>query len=232
VVTVDGLTSAKRRIVDALKRGPATVPELAARFELTTEAVRQHLADLAGSGLVSSAPSTGRRDDGTTTGRRAGRPPIEWALTDLAVDLFPNRHADLTVSLIRSIRAAVGEEGLDRVIARRTEEQLDHYRSRLEGLPDPVAELARLRSDEGYMAEVVDAPDGDGRLLVEHHCPICDAAAACQGLCRSELEVFRSALGPRHEVDREQHLLSGDERCVYRIRPVGERRSSGSAPAP
>jgi predicted ArsR family transcriptional regulator len=69
------------------------------------------------------------------------------------------------------------------------------------------------------MAEVVDADDGRGRLLIEHHCPVCDAARACQGLCRSELELFRSVLGPELEVTREQHLLSGDERCVYRVEP-------------
>jgi predicted ArsR family transcriptional regulator len=29
--------------------------------------------------------------------------------------------------------------------------------------------------------------------------------------------VFRTALGPDVRVEREQHLLSGDQRCAYRI---------------
>ena len=62
--------------------------------------------------------------------------------------------------------------------------------------------------------------DGDGYVLVEHHCPVCTAASACPGLCRSELEVFRAVLGPDVEIEREQHLLSGDQRCAYRIRPT------------
>lgn len=210
MTTGERLSPSKRRIVDALKRRPMTGPELASTFELTTEAIRQQLAALAEHGLVRSSPRV-------STG--AGRPPVEWSLTDLARDLFPDRHADLTVSLIESIRVAVGEAGLDAVIAQRTTDQLRSYRRRLRGAEDKIAALADLRSDEGYIAEVCDSPDGDGRLLIEHHCPICDAAAACQGLCQGELDLFRAALGRSVTVTREQHLLSGDERCVYRISP-------------
>lgn len=202
------LSPSKRRIVDALKRRPLTGPELAGIFDLTPEAVRQHLNDLAEHGLLRSSQRASSR---------AGRPPVEWSLTELALDLFPDRHADLTVSLIESIRSALGEAGLDAVVAERTADQLRDYRSRLRGIDDKVAALAALRNDEGYMAEVTDAPDGNGRLLIEHHCPICDAAKVCQGLCRGELELFQATLGSRVTVTREQHLLAGDERCVYRI---------------
>lgn len=204
------LSSAKRRIVDVLKRRAHTGAELAERFGLTAEAVRQHLNDLADSGLVQSAPRAARG---------AGRPPVEWSLTDLAADLFPDRHGDLTVSLIDSIRSTVGEDGLEAIVAARTAAQVAEYQERLADSVDPLADLADIRSDEGYMAEVIEPEDGVGRLLVEHHCPICDAATTCQGLCRAELQLFESVLGPSRRVTREQHLLSGDERCVYRIEP-------------
>lgn len=208
MATPGNLSSSKRRIVDTLKRRPLTGPELASRFDLTPEAVRQHLNDLADHGLVRSSPRPSER---------AGRPPVEWSLTELALDLFPDRHADLTVSLIGAIRATVGDDGLQAVVAARTADQLRDYRRRLRGATDKVAALAQIRTDEGYMAEVTEAPDGRGRFLVEHHCPICDAATACQGLCRAELELFQGVLGRSVTVTREQHLLSGDERCVYRI---------------
>ncbi len=76
------------------------------------------------------------------------------------------------------------------------------------------------------MAEVLLEPrngaDGasGGYLLVEHHCPICEAATACSGLCAAELDVFQAALGEGARVERVQHLLSGDERCVYRVTPA------------
>ena len=87
----------------------------------------------------------------------------------------------------------------------------------LEGKPVGVRvrALAERRTQEGYLAEAL--VDGDEWLLVEHHCPICVAATSCQGLCSSELEVFQQALGADVTVRREQHLLSGDTRCAYRI---------------
>jgi predicted ArsR family transcriptional regulator len=54
-------------------------------------------------------------------------------------------------------------------------------------------------------------------LFVENHCPICAAAAACQGLCRSELAVFRAVLGADVTVERIDHILAGARRCAYRI---------------
>jgi predicted ArsR family transcriptional regulator len=223
------LTDAKRRILDRLKRADTlTAPEVAADFELTDTAIRQHLEALERAGLVerTSAPPHGR-----------GRPPVRWRLTALANDLFPDRHADLTVDLINAIREAVGEEALDRVVANRRDHQLAAYRR---ALPDPsrtsvkvrVRRLAELRSAEGYLAEAT--ADGADMLLIEHHCPICDAAATCQGLCRSELELFQDALGDDVTVERTQHVLAGDLRCAYRIsartlEPAAQAGSSSSA---
>ena len=67
------------------------------------------------------------------------------------------------------------------------------------------------------MAEAREEPDGSW-LLVENHCPICAAASECQGLCRSELEIFRSVLGRKVSVEREDHILAGARRCAYRVR--------------
>ena len=119
------------------------------------------------------------------------------------------------------MRAELGDEALDRVIDSRARKQAAAYSedlAKLRGLDRRARRLAELRTVEGYDAEVVAAPDGDGVLLVEHHCPVCDAASVCQGLCRGELEAFRTALGPDADVEREQHLLAGDARCTYRIR--------------
>jgi predicted ArsR family transcriptional regulator len=65
--------------------------------------------------------------------------------------------------------------------------------------------------------------DDDGSLLlVENHCPICAAAATCQGFCRSELEVFQDVLGPSVAIERIEHILAGARRCAYRIREKNE----------
>jgi len=71
--------------------------------------------------------------------------------------------------------------------------------------------------------------DGDAFLLLEHHCPICAAATACQGFCRSELEIFRDALGRDAVVERVEHLLAGARRCAYRITRAASSRKRGAS---
>jgi predicted ArsR family transcriptional regulator len=204
----------KRRIVERLKRADAKVADLARALDMTEAGVRQHLDALEEHGLVVARPAPAR-------GR--GRPPTVWALTDLAQDLFPDRHDDLTVELISAVRSALGDRGLQRVIDARADVQRAAYDKAVpkRGTLRTRAEaLARVRTEEGYVAEVVDDPDGPGVLLIEHHCPICTAATSCPGLCGSELALFRAVLGPKVSVERTQHIIAGDRRCAYRIEPV------------
>lgn len=205
------LSGAKRRIADRLKRvDSATAPELAAEFGLTDTAIRQHLETMEAAGLVERAiaPATGR-----------GRPPVRWRLTHGASSaLFTDRHHDLSVELIAGIRETLGDEALAHVVQARIERQAAAYRSALADAGDVVTKVHRIadaRSAEGYLAEVVEG--SDDLHLVEHHCPIQVAADACRHLCDAELEVFRRTLGSEATVVREQHLLSGDQRCAYRI---------------
>src|SRR5262249_40255677 len=148
---------------------------------------RQHLARLQADGLVEFAD---RR-------RGVGRPGRVWSLTAAGHARFPDSHAALTLELIQAVGKVFGPVGLEALIAARERAAIRLYRRRLgrtTDLPRRLVALATLRSEEGYMAEVAPAPGG-GWLLSENHCPICVAATACQGLCRSELAVFRSVLG-------------------------------------
>jgi predicted ArsR family transcriptional regulator len=223
------VSGAKRRLLERLKRvDSATATELAADFGLTPTAVRQHLEELTRTGLVEAtiAEPGGR-----------GRPAQLWKLTPLAASLFPDRHADLTVSLLESIRETLGEAGLDAVVAARTRSQMAAYRAVLPepkatSIADRVSALAHVRTVEGYMAEAAPGDEDGGYLLVEHHCPICEAAESCQSLCRGELALFQTVHGDDVTVERTHHLLAGDLRCAYRIRPKPARRSKRRKPIP
>lgn len=210
---VSDLPDTKRRIVERLKRvESATAADLAAEFGLTDTALRQHLDALEASGLVT-------RSIAEPTGR--GRPPVHWQLAPAAAGAFPDRHGELTVDLLESVRSTLGDRALDRVIMARADRQAESYQESLAGvqrLGDRVQKLADLRSDEGYLAEV--RHDDDGIMLIEHHCPIRDAATACGALCKAELETFQRVLGPTVKVTRVQHLLEGDRRCAYRVEPA------------
>jgi predicted ArsR family transcriptional regulator len=208
------------RILFLLKtRGPATAATLAKALRITPMGVRQHLSRLVEAALVT------HRDER----RGVGRPRRHWHLTEKAAARFPDSHAQMTVEILGAARAVFGARGLDRLIRERERETLARYKAALRGtrsMAERVRRLAALRSDEGYMAECVVKPDGS-LMLIENHCPVCAAAQACQGLCRSELEIFRTVLGGA-AVERTDHILAGARRCAYRIeaqRPVGKSAS-------
>ncbi len=205
------------------RRGPQGAGDLARALGVTAEAVRQQLVQLADAGLVVSEAQR----------RGVGRPSRLWSLTAAGHARFPDTHAELTVQLIDAVRATFGEAALERIIRGREAEIRRGYRAALEGartLAARVARLAEIRAREGYMAEW--RKDGDGFLLVENHCPICTAAAACQGFCRSELKIFRDALGSDVAVERVEHVLAGARRCAYRItRAASHRRQPSSKEA-
>jgi predicted ArsR family transcriptional regulator len=206
-------TKTRRRVVKLLKtEGPMDSGSLAARLGVTAMAVRQHLYALQQEKLVTAEARP----------LPLGRPAKFWTLTKDAERLFPDAYAELNAALITSVQDAFGPEGMARLLDARVVRQRADYSSRINALAPlgkRVQQLAKIRADEGYMAEV--KREGGGFLLIENHCPICAAATVCQGFCASELDLFRSALGPGVSVERAEHILSGDRRCVYRIAASG-----------
>jgi predicted ArsR family transcriptional regulator len=201
-------------VLELLKReGPVSSEALAARLGVTAMAVRQHLAGLEVAGLArSESPPSGR-----------GRPAKLWQATGTADAHFPDSHAALAADLLVQMKKAFGDEGLDRLLRLRTADQEKSYRARLDekvSLKSRLQTLARIRTDEGYMAEVRRDPETGGWLFVENHCPVCAAARLCTGLCREELALFERVLGSGVKVERISHIIAGAGRCAYRVTPV------------
>lgn len=215
--------SGRERVLFVLKtKGPQTAARMAKRLSVTAMAVRQHLAVLQAEKLV----------DFTDERRKVGRPARVWQLTPEAYTRFPDRHEDLAVGMLQAVRRAFGDEGLKRLTAARTRQQADSYRARMAGSDAPieqrVATLARIRREEGFMAEWRRRRDGSLEL-VENHCAITKAARICTKLCGDELQLFRSVLGEDVSVERTEHILSGDRRCTYCITErLGELHRAGS----
>ena len=172
-------------------------------------AVRQHLYALQQEKLVTADERPVPR----------GRPAKYWSLTPDAARLFPDAYAELSVALLTAVEDTFGPSGMRRLIDTRLTRQRSDYAARIPAslpLGKKLQHLARLRTEEGYMAEVRRERPGTF-LLVENHCPICAAATACQGFCISELDLFRSVLGPGVDVERTEHIVAGDRRCAYRV---------------
>lgn len=201
------------RILFRLKTGgPQTAVDLADALGMTATGARQHLTELSAASLVEAETVVAPR----------GRPTRMWRLTAAGHARYPDRHADLTLDLIRATEAVFGADGLDRLIRHREKASRAAYGAALGAvavIEDKLARLAEQRTREGYMATWSKQPDGSF-LLVEDHCPICAAATACQGFCRSELQIFRAVLGPAARVERTEHVLAGGRRCTYRVTPT------------
>ena len=212
----------RRAVLTLIKReGPIAADALAPRLGLTPMAVRQHLHGLAREGLVEAI--TPIEPGGSDRPATRGRPPRLWRALPATDARFADAHAGLTVELLRQMQCAFGQEGLDRILALRTQDQARAYAAEVDrqaSLSTRLEALAAIREREGYMAEVRDDPEGDGFLLLEHHCPICAAARVCQGLCREELALFSQVLGPDATVERVSHIVAGAGRCAYRVRKV------------
>jgi predicted ArsR family transcriptional regulator len=200
----------RQALLQLLKEnGPMQASQVAARLGVSAMAIRQHLYDLAGQKMI----------DFHDEPRPVGRPARVWRLTAAAEKFFPDAHALLTVRLIDAMRETFGREGIGKLVSARGRQQLAEYKQLIPAigtLRARVKALARIRSQEGYMAEVFSQPDGT-LLLVENHCPICAAATACQNLCSMELEVFREILGEGVSIERVEHIMLGARRCAYRI---------------
>ena len=189
--------------------GEKTLKDLAKMLGITTEGARFQLLKLSNEGYVKS--------ESRAMGR--GRPQQFWSLTKKGHDKFPNRHSELTLRLINKIKKEYGEDALSQIIASTAEDNLNHYRKTIEEtdtLEEKVRKLAELREREGYMASFKKTDDGDF-MLIENHCPICDAASLCQNFCSSELDIFQVVLGPGAQIKRTKHILTGDRRCAYLI---------------
>ena len=193
-------------------KGALTSGAIAESLTMTSMGARQHLLRLEQQGMVSSFMQKAK----------VGRPKQLWQLTAKAHATFPNRHADLTMHLIDSVKVVYGDEGLEKLIAVRENKILSDYQAQLADeteLADKLTKLAHLRCQEGYIATIEQISDKE-YLLIENHCPICNAAKQCQNFCRSELDIFQQCVGNEIEVTREEYLLSGDRRCVYKFKQL------------
>src|ERR1700731_1857632 len=215
---VEKLAPADRLLFLLKTRGPQTAADLGTRLQITSEAARQQLLRLSAEGMVYTKSEV----------RGVGRPAQVYYLAPAAQRRFPDAHAELTAQLIGEIRDVLGEDALEKLIRVRETGTRKRYEAQLSGeqsLARRIARLAEIRNKEGYMATW--EMEGDSYLLVENHCPICAAASACTGFCRSEQAIFEHVLGRDVRVERVEHLLAGARRCTYRIssrQPKASRR--------
>jgi predicted ArsR family transcriptional regulator len=187
--------------------GEATLGEIAAHLEVSKQGALRHLEALEASGMatVASAEPHGR-----------GRPENVYRLTPAAGEHFPDGHRELTGELVDFMST----EQLKHFFERRAARLEAEYAPRLAGLDfgARVRELARLASEHGHMAEVVEL--GDGGLAIRHcNCPIQDVAARTGLPCLNEQQMYERLLGG--EVTRTTWMAEAADDCTYVTKESG-----------
>ncbi len=212
--------SATDQILMQLKmRGTASAAELADELGITKEGARLHVQKL----VKENAVQVEAKSEGV------GRPVAYYSLTSAGLAKFPDSHAQVTVEMIQSIRRLFGENALDLLITDREKKVYSHYEESIgttKSLEEVLERLTNIRTQEGYMAEWKKEADGS-YYLIENHCPICAAATACQGFCRSELKNFKQLIGEDYQTERIDYILDGAQRCTYKITRIekGNRKA-------
>jgi len=204
-----GLGDTQRRLLEVLKRGGRlTLIEIAQRLGLAAGTLREHVNALGSRGLVQRA---GTRRVGP------GRPEVEYALAPAAEELFPSGEGRLLAELLRHLLAtgqgaALEQFFTDRVAARRdaalARVRDKTGRARLE-------EVARILSEEGFMAEVAESGPEGRAVLKLCHCPLKEAVAVSHLPCVAELALVEELLGERPE--RTAYIPGGDPSCSYTL---------------
>ena len=198
----------RERLLDTLKRrGPATLGALALVHRLALPTLRAHLAALEAGGLVSRVP---------VRSKARGRPRHRYALTPAGHARFPQREGELLGEFAGWLAARGGEGEIRRFLEERVAAARAGARERLRGLRGQarLGEVARILSEQGFMAEV-EAAQGRSPVLRLCHCPIRHLVSATRLPCRVELGFVEEMV--ERSLERVSYIPAGDSSCAYRM---------------
>jgi predicted ArsR family transcriptional regulator len=170
-------------------------------------AVHKHLDLLQQRGLVEGIEIRGH----------VGRPRMVYQLTSQSKSVFPKSYGAIATHALDFIERNMGKEGVKKVLYERQGELFDQYYKRLKGLDfnKQVKELARIRDEEGYIAESRSKSDGK-HVLLEYNCPIIHIAEKHWEACSTETELFEKLLGAN--IDTTHRAAKGDLICKFVIK--------------
>ena len=201
-------TTRGRIVTELRRRRRASALELAETFALSTNAIRRHLATLLDQGLV------------TEVAIRRGRtkPTFEFALTDEAEDLFPQRYDRLLNAVLREVRSLYGDNGVSKVFAGIVARSLEKYGPRLAEISGEqrVAELAAILREQGVDAAIVCDQENDNLIVLhEHNCPYAKSVLEHPEICsivHGLLDHDQAGI-----VRQTASLATGDASCRFEI---------------
>jgi predicted ArsR family transcriptional regulator len=209
----EGFSEPKKKLLYYLKiMQQAGLEELASVMKVSRMAVHKHLALLQQRDLVESTEIRGR----------VGRPRIVYRLTGQSKSVFPKSYSAIATHALDFIEKNMGKDAVKRVLYERQSELFDQYYKRLKGLDfdKQVKELARIRDEEGYIAESKKSKSDGKHILLEYNCPIIHIAEKHWEACSTETELFEKLLGAK--IETTHRAAKGDSVCKFMIKERGE----------
>jgi predicted ArsR family transcriptional regulator len=208
----DGFSEPKKKLLYYLKvMQQAGLEELANVMKVSRMAVHKHLGLLQQRGLVEAVETRGH----------VGRPRMVYQLTSQSKTVFPKSYSAIATHALDFIERNMGEEAVKKVLHERQSELFDQYYKRLKDLDfdKQVKELARIRDEEGYIAESKkeSKSHGGGKyVLLEYNCPIIHIAEKHWEACSTETELFEKLLGA--DIETTHRAAKGDLICKFIIK--------------
>ncbi len=187
----------------------AGLEELANVMKISRMAVHKHLTALQERGLV----------EGVETRGHVGRPRMVYQLTSQSKTVFPRSYSAIATYALDFIERNMGKEAVQKVLHERQNELFEQYYKRLKDLDfdKRVKELAKIRDEEGYMAESKNESKGNSGkyVLLEYNCPIIHIAEKHWEACSAETELFEKLL--EANVETTHRAAKGDLICKFLI---------------
>ena len=197
--------SQRLAIINKLKRTQGLpVRQLADLLDMSYMGIKQHCIELHKEGYL----ETWRH------AKPVGRPELLYRLTDRAQELFPSTSNQLTIDLLQAAQKLYGATAAEKLLFSVFQKKTADYLAKMKGetVAERAKKLARLRDQEGCMAEFVAS---GGMRIVEYHSTVRDLLQAFPIVARLEGEVFQRVLGAG--VRREEQLTAGPYQCVFYI---------------
>jgi len=192
-------------IINSLKRTKGmSVNELVDKMGMSYMGIKQHCLTLQRDGYL----DTWRRP------QKMGRPEMVYRLTRRSHDLFPFDSNQFTLELLESVRDIYGANASEKLLYNVFERRTSTLRAKVKG--DNVVErgkwLARVRDNEGYMAQFLSS-EKNGLQILECHSPILNLLEKYPIIGRLEQDMFEALLGT--SVRREETRTSGLYECAF-----------------
>ena len=210
----EGFSEPKKKILYYLKvMQQASLEELSNAMKISRMAVHKHLNILQKRGLIESVETRGQ----------VGRPRMIYQLTSQSKTIFPKSYSAIATHALDFIERNMGKDGVLKVLQERQEELFDKYYNRLENLDfaQKVKELAKIRDEEGYMAESKnESKNSSKQIILEYNCPIIHIAEKHWEACTVETKLFEKLLGAK--IETTHRAAKGDLVCKFVIKEIKE----------